>query len=228
MRASDIMTKRVRTVSVDTPVRTIAGLMLKQRISALPVLDKKRRLVGIVSEGDLLRRPESGTAPRHSWWLDFLTESSVRAQEYAKSRARRAGDVMTRTVVSVTPDTEASEIADILEKWRIKRVPVMRGDKLVGIVSRRDLLPAIAKQRPRGRKVTDAAIGEAIKREIAANDWANDALVNIAVNKGVVQLMGLVASGEERQAFRVLAESIPGVRAVKDRLQVGPKLIYAV
>ena len=226
MRAREIMTKRVRTVKAETPVRDIARLMLKQRISALPVVDAKRRVLGIVSEGDLLRRPESGTAPRRSWWLDLLTDASSRAREYAKSRGRCARDVMTRTVVSVTPETDAADIADVLEKWKIKRVPVVRGEKLVGIVSRRDLLPAVAQGRRRGGKVTDAAIGDALRREIGRNAWASSALVNFTVTKGVVELLGLVRSIDERDALRVMAEAAPGVRAVKNRLRLQP--VYAM
>lgn len=220
MRAKEIMTRKVRTVKAETPVRDIARLMLKQRISAVLVVDRNRRVLGIVSEGDLMRRPEAGTTPRSSWWLDLLTDPASRASEYAKTRGQRARDVMSRTIISVTPDTEVAEIADVLEKWKIKRVPVVRGERLVGIVSRRDLLPAVAAQRRRGGKVTDAAIGAALRREIDANDWASSMLVNISVTKGVVELNGFVPSQEERQALRVMAEGTRGVRAVKDRLRI--------
>lgn len=222
MRAKEIMTKNVRTVKADTPVRDIARLMLKQRISAVPVVDKNRRVLGIVSEGDLMRRPEAGTAPRRSWWLDLLSDPSSRAGEYAKTHGLRARDVMSRTVVSVTPDTDVAEIADILERWKIKRVPVVRGERLAGIVSRRDLLPAIAAQRKRGGKVTDAAIGAALRREIDAFGWTSSTLVNVIVTKGVVELLGFVPSNDERRALRVMAERARGVRAVKDRLRIQP------
>ncbi|MGQ0676737.1 MAG: CBS domain-containing protein [Rhodospirillales bacterium] len=222
MRAKEIMTRNVRTVKPETPVRDIARLMHKQRVSAVPVVDRNRRVLGIVSEGDLMRRPEAGTVPRRSWWLDLLTDPASRAGEYAKTRGQRARDVMSCTVVSVTPDTEAAEIADILERWNIKRVPVVRGERLVGVVSRRDLLPAIVAQRRRGGKVTDAAIGAALRREIEVYGWTGGTLINIAVAKGVVELNGLVRSNEEREALRVMAEGIRGVRAVKDRLRVQP------
>lgn len=228
MRAKEIMTRNVLTVKAETPVRDIARLMLKRRISGVPVVDSKRRLLGIVSEGDLMRRPESGTAPRRSWWLDLLTDPASRAGEYAKTRGQRARDVMSRTVVSVTPDTDVAEIAEVLEQWKIKRVPVMKAERLVGIVSRRDLLPAVAARRPRGPKQTDAAIGAALRREIDSSRWTSNSLVNIAVTKGVVALNGFVTSHEERDALRVMAEKSRGVRAVKDHLRIQPKIMMGI
>ncbi len=222
MRAKDVMTKRVSTVRPDTPVRDIARTMLRQRVSALPVVDAKRRVLGMVSEGDLLRRQETGTERRRSWWLELMTDPVTSAREYTKSHGLKARDVMTRTVVSVTPETELAEVADVLEKWNIKRVPVVKGERLVGILSRRDLLPAIASQRRKAGKTTDAAISEALQRKIREKSWARSKLINIAVNKGVVELLGLVATDEERKALRVMAENIPGVRAVKDQLRLQP------
>jgi CBS domain-containing protein len=222
MRAKDVMTKRVSTVRPDTPVRDIARTMLRQRVSALPVVDAKRRVLGMVSEGDLLRRQETGTERRRSWWLELMTDPVTSAREYTKSHGLKARDVMTRTVVSVTPETDLAEVADVLEKWNIKRVPVVKGERLVGILSRRDLLPAIASQRRKAGKTTDAAISEALQRKIREKSWARSKLINIAVNKGVVELLGLVATDEERKALRVMAENIPGVRAVKDQLRLQP------
>lgn len=226
MRARDLMTKKVRTVTPDTSVREIAQLMLKGHFSAVPVVDKKRRVVGIVSEADLLHRPEGGTARRRSWWLDLLVESRTRAREYAKTHGLHARDVMTRSVISVTPETEAADIADIMEKSNVKRLPVIHKQKLVGIVSRRDLLLALAKAPKKPGKITDATIGAALREEIK-NTSARDILVNIAVTKGVVELTGLVPSQEEADALRVMAETVPGVRAVKDSLRVHPMLLSA-
>jgi CBS domain-containing protein len=227
MRASEIMTRRVQTVSIDTLVRDIARLMLRRRISAVPVVDRKRQVVGMVSESDLMRRPESGTAPRHSWWLDLIETPQTRAREYAKTRGLRARDVMTRPIVSVTPDTDVADIVDVLVRWNIKRVPVMRGQRLVGIVSRRDLLPALVKPRKATGKVSDAAISEALRRKMKASGWSANTLVNMAVAKGVVELSGIVPSEDERHAVRVMAETITGVRAVKDGLRVYPAYAYA-
>ena len=139
MKARDVMTKNVRTVNLMTPVRKIAQLMISRRISAVPVVDKRRKVLGIVSEGDLLRRTEAGTERRRSWWSGFFEETSDQARDYAKSRGAYARDVMTRSVVAVSSATDVAAIADVMEKLRIKRVPVVNGGKLVGIVSRRDL-----------------------------------------------------------------------------------------
>ncbi len=227
MRARDLMTKTVRTVTADTSVHDIAQLMLKGRFSAVPVVDKKRRIVGIVSEADLLRRQESSTARRRSWWLDLLVDARTRAREYAKTHGQYARDVMTRTVISVTPETEAVVIADIMERSNVKQVPVVHKQKLVGIVSWRDLLPALAKSPRKPGKTTDAAIGAALREEIKTSACARDILVNIAVTKGVVELTGLVPSQEEGYALRVMAETVPGVRKVKDNLRVHPMLLSA-
>jgi CBS domain-containing protein len=227
MRARQIMTKKVRTVGPDTPVRQIAKLMVKARVSAMPVVDAKNRVLGIVSEGDLLRRRETGTDRRYSWWLDLISDPNVRAADYAKSHGLAARDVMSRSVVSVTTDTDISEIADVLEKWSIKRVPVLAGGKLAGIVSRGDLVRALAKsQAKKRRRQSDTAIREALRRAMKRTSWGGDALVNYTVNKGVVELYGLAASSAARDGLRVLAENIDGVRRVKDDLQVRPALIY--
>lgn len=222
MRAKDVMTRRVRTVKADTPVPAIARAMLNYRVSALPVVDAKGRVLGMVSEGDLLRRREAGTEKRRSWWLELMTDPATSAREYAKSHGRHARDVMTRMVVSVTPETDLAAVADILEKWSIKRVPVVKGQRLVGIVSRRDLLPIVARQRSRAGKASDAAISGALQRKIKQHGWARSRFLNIAVNKGVVELQGLVTTDDERKALRVMAENIPGVRAVKDELRRQP------
>ena len=150
MKAADIMTRKVKTVAPDTLVQNVAELMIEHRISGVPVVDGARRVVGILSEGDLMRRSEIETERRHSWWLELLSDPTSRAEEFVKSRGRRVADVMTRSVISVTPRTELREIADTMEKWGIKRVPVVSGGKLVGIVSRHDLLRALRSAKPKG------------------------------------------------------------------------------
>jgi CBS domain-containing protein len=228
MRARQIMTKKVHTVAPETPVRQIAKLMVKARISAVPVVDAKKRVLGIVSEGDLLRRRETGTGKRYSWWLDLISDPRARAADYAKSHGRTARDVMSRSVVSVTGDTEVGEIADVLEKWDIKRVPVLSGGRLAGIVSRGDLVRALARAKPKKQpKQTDAAIRETLRRAIKNTAWADGAMINYSVTKGVVELYGLAPSQAARDGLRVLAGNIAGVRRVKDDLQVRPSLIYA-
>jgi CBS domain-containing protein len=227
MRARDIMTKTVRYATPGTSVRKIAAVMLRSRISAVPVIDKNRCVIGIVSEADLMRRVEGGTARKRAWWLDMLLDTRTRAREYAKSRGLYARDVMTTPVISVKPDTRVADIADTMERSSVKRVPVVDArNRLVGIISRRDLIAAVAKPSSKPAQASDAAIGAALQRGITATTSTMTSAINIAVTKGVVELSGLVPSDDERDAVRVMAETIPGVRAVQDRIQVRPNFVF--
>src|SRR5690606_8514615 len=140
MQASDVMSTPVISVTEDTSVAEVARLLLRHGISAMPVLGANGRLLGIVSEGDLVRRVESGTEREASWWLRLFGDSEERVRDYAKTHGRRVTDVMTREVTTVNEDASLPEIAALLERRRIKRVPVMRGGEVVGIVSRANLL----------------------------------------------------------------------------------------
>ena len=222
MRARDVMTRKVKTVPPDADVKAVAKLLATGRISAMPVVDRKGHVLGIVSEGDLIRRPETGTTKRRSWWLQLLADPRDLARDYAKSRAVRARDVMSSPVISVSPVTDLADVADLLESRGVKRVPVVQNGKLVGIVSRRDIIGALARSaKPgRGRRRSDAQIGEAIHREIKAAQFVNDLLINISVSKGVVELSGLVSDQAQRDALRVLVEGTAGVTAVRDRLAI--------
>jgi CBS domain-containing protein len=229
MKARDVMTKNVRTVNLMTPVREIAQLMISRRISAVPVVDKRRKILGIVSEGDLLRRTEAGTERRRGWWSGFFEEPGAQAREYAKSRGAYARDVMTRSVVAVNSTTDVAAIADLMEQLTIKRLPVVDGGKLVGIVSRRDLLRAVSRAKPAGRvKIGDADLHRRLKEKFDAQPWAASTFVNFVVNKGKVELFGVVQTGEQRDAALVLAETTPGVRSVTDKLMAGPLRYYGV
>ena len=228
MRVRDIMTKGVRTAGSTTPVHRIAQAMVRHRVSAIPVVDKNRKVIGIVSESDLLRRVESGTARRRPLWLEFLLDPRTRAKEFAQSRGRQARDVMTRTIISVRPDAHVSSVADIMEKSAVKRVPVVDGqNRLIGIVSRRDLVAAVARPPGKVAKRTDADIGTALRDQIRANSRVGEALINIAVSKGRVELSGFAPSNEERDAVRVMAETTPGVRKVSDAVRVLPRIFSA-
>jgi CBS domain-containing protein len=229
MKAADIMTRKVKTVAPDALVQDVAETMIAHQISGVPVVDRARRVVGIVTEGDLMRRSEIGTERRRSWWLELLTDSTSRAEEFVKSRGRRAADVMTRSVISVTPRTELREIADTMEKWAIKRMPVVSAGKLVGIVSRHDLLRALRSAKPKGagKPRGDTAIRDHLKRATERESWTDAAMVNFVVEKGTVELFGAVRSEAQREALRILAESAPGVRAVRNRLTVMPNIIQA-
>lgn len=231
MKARDIMTSNVIAVSPDTPVERIAALLLENRISAVPVIDHDRHVLGIVSEGDLMHRPESGTERRRSWWLEAFTDSETLAHDYTKTHGRRADDLMTRHVVSVTEDTGAADIAHLLDSHRIKRVPVVRNGKLVGIVSRADLLRSLIAagnaSAALGRATDDRTLHDEILKRMRAEGWTRSAMVNIVVQNGEVELWGLTPSDEQRNALRVLVEGVPGVRGVHNQLNVMPRLTYA-
>ena len=226
MQATDVMTANVITVQPDTGVPEIARLLLKHRISAVPVVDADRRVVGIVSEGDLMRRAETDTESRHSWWLEAILSTQDRAGEYIKTHGRKAGDVMTRNVVCVAEDTPLYEIAGLLEKHHIKRAPVTRDGRLVGIISRANLLhglAAIGAESTVPSSSDDQTIREKLLHALSKEAGLDMALINVVVNDGVVQLWGLVGSGTEKKAAQVSAENTPGVKAVENNLgQVPP------
>jgi CBS domain-containing protein len=202
MNARDVMTPKVITAKPGTPVGEIAALLFEHRISAVPVVDKGR-LVGIVSEANLLRRYEIGTdraRSGESWWMRLFGTSSPEVQ-YVRSHARRARDIMTPEVATVAPDTSLGEIATLLEKRRIKRVPVLERGRLVGIVSRADLVGALVSAKQAGRAagpIGDEAIRSRLLAELEGQEWWR----------------------AERVAARVAAETVPGVRRVVDRRMV--------
>lgn len=218
MKAKDIMTSPVITAGPETTVREIAALLLKQRISALPVLEKGR-VVGMVSEADLLHRHEIGTdrLPAGPWWLRLFGADRSPA-EYVRSHARKARDIMTREVVSVSEDTPVARIADLLDKHGIKRVPVMRGKRLVGIVSRANLVQALANEARAASRPSrdDAAIHDRVTAELERQAWWRPVYSNVTVADGVVHYWGATESDADRDAARVAAENVPGVRDVVD------------
>ncbi|MFQ5960491.1 MAG: CBS domain-containing protein [Candidatus Methylomirabilales bacterium] len=220
MKAKDVMTTKVVAVSPEMPVNAIAALLLERHVSAVPVIDEDRRILGIVSEGDLMRRGE--TARRGSWWLAAFVDAEDLADQFVKTHGQRAKDVMTREVVTVTEDTPVVTIAEQLEQRGIKRVPVVREDRLVGIVSRADLLRVLA---TRGLKPMvpesqeDGAIREQFLGVLEREPWADTTLLSIVVEQGVIHLWGLVRSESERHALHVAAEAVPGVRGVQDHLR---------
>jgi len=226
MLAKDVMTREVCTVTPDTAVAAIARTLLDRHISAMPVIDAKGKLCGMVSEGDLLRRTEIGTERRRSWWLDALSENRDLAHDYVKSHGLRAKDVMTPRVVTVDEDADLAKVATVLERNRIKRVPVMSGGKLVGIISRANLLQALAAAgTPKAKApADDRALREAVLKAFKAQTWTPDLTVNPTVQDGRVSLYGLVASEDERRALCVAAEEVAGAGKVDDRLTVSTAL----
>jgi CBS domain-containing protein len=224
MRAMDVMTRDVITVGPNTRVSEIAALFLRRHISGVPVVDGNGKLLGLVSEGDLVRRVETGTDSRHSWWLDLLTESSERAAAYAKTRGKKAEDVMTTTVVTATEITPLRDIAGLMERRRIKRVPIVRDGKVVGIVSRANLIQGLASHDNFEKTPSrdDEAIRDSVLSELNAQSWTSMMTKNIVVTDGIVHLWGFVRSEEERRAIKVAAENAPGAKGVRDHLSIEP------
>ena len=223
MRARDIMTVSVRTVGPKTSAADVAKLLVEHRISAAPVVGDNGRLVGIVSEGDLIRRAEIGTQRRRSWWLELLTDPDQLAVEYVKSRGVKAEEIMTRDVVTVKEDTSVADVAHLLESRRIKRVPVVRRGKLVGIVSRSNILQAlVAHGGPKAGRgaVKDQTLRDELLQKIKSEPWSGGAIFNVVVTKGVAHLTGLVRSEQEKQAMLVAAETVKGIKEVKENLSI--------
>jgi CBS domain-containing protein len=224
MNAADVMVTNVITVTPDASVQDVAHLLLTNRISGLPVVDRDGKLVGIVSEGDLMRRAESGTGRRRPWWLAILTGRDVLAAEYVREHSRKVADVMTRQVLTAAAETPLQDIATLLEKNGIKRVPIVKDGKVIGIVSRANLLQALAclPKRTDGGGLSDSAIREDVIARLRAEAWTRPSLVNVIVQNGTVELWGIVDSPTEKRAVRVAAEVTPGVVAVNDNLIIRP------
>jgi CBS domain-containing protein len=211
MRAIDVMTSHVVTATQEMSVRDVAKLMINNRISGVPIVDGDRQLVGIVTEGDLLRRAETGTERRHSRWSEWFSPNSRLAGEYIKSHARRLTDIMTRNVVSVTELATLGEIADLMETRAIKRMPVLHDGKLVGIVSRADLLRVLASGEANlSDDDRDGPIRSRLLADLRKQRWANSSESDVVVSDGIVHFWGVVGSEAERRALRVAAENTPG------------------
>ena len=224
MQAIDIMTPKVVSVGPDTEVREIAQLLLSHRISAVPVVDEAHQVIGIVSEGDLMRRVKGDGDHRDSWWLSLFTGGKD-AGDYVKSHGRKAHEVMTPNPMTVEENTPLHTIARMLEKHHIKRVPVLRDGKLVGIVSRANLLQGIANAAvaPTQSPTDDRQIREAILKEVENNTGVQVEGISVIVDGGAVEVWGLVESLEQKQAVTVAAENVPGVTQVENHLGMMPR-----
>ena len=225
LEARDIMTKGVITVGPDTSVREVTRSLLENRISAVPVIDGANRVLGIVSEGDLMRRSEIGTEKGRSWWLDALAETSELAHAFVKSHGVKASEIMTSNVITVDQTASIAEIAEILEDNNIKRVPVVRKGKLAGIVSRSNLLQALSAQKETVIELPlkdYRDIRERLMDTLAGEAWADLAMINVVVTNGKVRIWGVVDTDDQRQALRVAAEGVPGVREIEDHTAFRP------
>jgi CBS domain-containing protein len=220
MRAIDIMTLEPVCVAPEASIVEAIQLMLQRKFSGLPVVDARGSLVGIVTEGDLLRRAETGTQRRRPRWIEFLMGTGRLATEYVHASGRKVIEVMTPDVRTVTEDTSLDDIIHLMERYQIKRVPVVRAGKLVGIVSRANLLRALASVVAETKPVPtdDAAIRERLYAELRKQPWAPVNMINVVVRNGVVHLWGTLFDERHRGAICVAAENISGVKAVEDHM----------
>lgn len=221
MRAADLMTRNIISIRPEMPLAQAAELMLQYRVSGLPVLAPSGELVGILTEGDLLRRSELGTDKKRPRWIEFLLSPGRLAQEYVQSHGRSVADVMTPSPVTVGLDAPLDEIVALMSEHRIKRVPVVENGTLVGIVSRADILRAFSgalSQKTGEDHAADAAIRDRILADLKRQSWAPIALINVSVDQGIVDLWGTLLDERERAAIRVAVENMPGVKEVRDHL----------
>lgn len=220
MRAADVMKHRVVTISPDATVAEAARVMIEHKVSGLPVTDAKGVVVGMVTEGDLLRRSELGTERQRPQWLEFLLGPGRLAGEYAHTHGRKVAEVMTPTVLAIDPSTSLEALVGLMEKHRIKRLPVLERGRIVGIVSRADLLSVLAHMAPLAPKTSlgDAEIRRRILDELDKNKWALRGCLDAVVENGVVELRGVIGDERQREAIKVVAENIDGVTKIVDHL----------
>lgn len=221
MIVRDVMTREVAAVQANASIEAAIALMLERGISGLPVLDEQGAAIGIVSEGDLLRRTELGTVRPQPGWIQFVVDPDRLAETYAREHGRRVSDVMTRTLVTVSPEATLAEAAELMARHRIRRVPVIEHGRLAGIVARADLLRALHAALTRSRATpfrSDAEIRAAVEASIAETGLFPAGRVTVAVAGGDVTLHGTLTGERQRAALRAAAEAVPGVRMVRDGL----------
>ncbi|SIT40719.1 CBS domain containing membrane protein [Paraburkholderia piptadeniae] len=223
MRALDIMTTSVVTATPDMTIHDAARLFVDNGISAMPVVDADGKVIGIVSQRDLLHRVENGTGHgKRQWWLELLLSSPrEQAARYVKEHGHVVGDVMCDQVISISEDLPLDKIADLMERRHLKRVPVLRDGKLVGIVSRSNLIRALASVTPAVNSAShdDASLRDAIVLEMHGKPWGLPKQ-GVLVRDGVAHLWGVIESEEEKRAIRIAAEGVPGIKRVEYHLDV--------
>jgi CBS domain-containing protein len=232
MKVGDVMSSEVRTALVNDPLSLAMRIMLGARVSGLPVVDETGGLVGILTEGDLMRRTEIETERHRARWLEFVLGPRRMAKEYVESHSRRVGDLMTNDVLTIDESALLEDAVALLERRHFKRLPVTRQGRLVGMLSRADLMRAFLRVLPKEASagdLSDDAIEQHIEQEMRRQPWITRAAIHVTVNKGAVDLDGAVTSDTMRDALRVLVENTPGVTCVKDKLTIcGPGVGYGM
>jgi CBS domain-containing protein len=229
MRAKHVMTDCVVALPVEASVYDAAEMLVGAGVSAAPVVDGSGRLVGILSEADLIHRVEIDTVERKSWLLRLLADDITTARTYIRSNSRRVADVMTRKVITASEEATLGELAALMHENTIKRIPILRDGALVGIVSRANLVQALLSQEPDlegAGSADDEKLLRAVDAALDDQSWTSAWPTNVVVHGGVVHLWGFVAGESVREAYRVAAENVPGVRKVVNHMRPVPAGVH--
>lgn len=225
MKVEEVMTRDVITTSPGAAIHEVARLMVNHTVSGLPVVDDTGQLVGIISEGDLILRQKQ--RERLSWWRLFFEDGERLAREYQKAVGTTVGEVMSTAVISASPDLPIESAAVILDRHRIRRLPVVADGRLVGIVSRGDLVKALSTApAPAAATASDAALMAEMKARLAREAWVSNRAIVVQAREGVLALWGLVSSEAERSAIQTMARTVPGARGIEDHLVVQAEIPY--
>ncbi|MEZ5851970.1 MAG: CBS domain-containing protein [Hyphomicrobiaceae bacterium] len=225
MKAHEVMTRGVVTVTPSTAVREVAALLAEKRISGIPVVADDGHVVGIISESDLLHRAEIGTEKPRKSWLRAFADPDRLAREFAKTHGMLVDDIMSRHIVSVAEDTELQDVVNLLEKHNLKRLPVIKEGRLVGLITRGDIVRALSKKAMERvpAAVTDSDLQAQILERMKKAKWLLDSYINLTVADGVVSMWGMAVSEDQRKALTVLINETPGVKQIDDRLRIGKR-----
>lgn len=224
MHAKDIMTEKVVSILPTDSVFDAAELMLDADVSALLVVNDRREVVGIISEADLIRRAETDTAPRKSWLLRILESDASAARALASTHVRRVADIMTKEVITATEDTALADLVERMQRHHVKRMPIVRGGVLVGVVSRADLVRAVLCREPEclDARPDDRELRNAVVAALGGHGGSPRTPLTVVSQEGVAHLWGLVESPEARETCRAIVEGVPGIRQVRNHIRLAP------